>query len=933
MKVERFIGRWNVARSSIGVAAALAVGIALVVGGGCSSGADRSKDDEHLGATRSALGTVNWLSRGFDFGRTSANTFEGTLTQANVANNSFNFGKLFDLPVDDSVYAQVLYASAVRIGRSSVNVIYLATVNNSVYAFNADTGARVWSNEPVNLNNHFQPPTTGNLNAGAGCNDLSRDKQTNSARTGIVGTPVIDSGSSTLYVVTRILEGSGIVYRLWALDIATGNLKKNPGTLVNPGNANIAFNATYENQRPGLAFSQGVVYAGFAGNCDGGPYHGWLVAFDGTTLQQTGWFATTGAARAGDLGAAGGIWMGGEAPAFDSSGNIYVATGNGTMPPGGEYAESVVKLAPRTLAALDYFIPNDYAKFGNGATSGPNHDDEELGSAGPTFLPGRNRVVQIGKLGILYLLSPSGLGGASNGIQEFQATVSQPGQGTDGFHVFGGPVAWVSDNPTDPVQLYVWSQGDYLRAYRYRDSTGMFDTTPFATTQGFISSLGGNLSLSSNGVTSGTGILWGATGIQPQTLYALNPDNLSPLWSSNNYARDSLPAGSRFHPPSVANGKVYVGSFANAVSVYGLAAHAHVTALYANGEFVLYPDTHGQFQALTCATGLGCWSQQTVNTGISISPQFPITSFGDGTTGHFFFETFDGFALGEFDGRPPSSAAFTQLTNGVGYFATPQSHSSIWDGGNQHLFVVAEKGDGTLHELYKAGGTWFDHGIPQCSYSGVNGQPSYVTAYWDGVQHAIHACVNPQTGAQELWETYNSGQWFTQPIASSASGGSVPYGQFAGASNGGVEGILGIGPAGTNTLVYTSFSPVTRLWSSVPITVPSLSYNSTVVAYTDSAGFRYFFVGANGHVYSLASPGGQNTVTDLSSSPGQSSLASGVTNSVPWTSDLAGFFDGTNDHVFFVGADGFVHEFYGAASSPFSQWVEHLIGSGSALLP
>jgi outer membrane protein assembly factor BamB len=909
--------------------------LGLLTGGGCSHGIEGGENVDPLGSVQSALGTFNWLSNSFDNGRTSANTSETILTQANVTATAFNnyFGKLFEIPVDDTVYAQILYASAVPIGGSSVNVIYVATVNNTVYAFNADTGAPVWSS-PANLNNGFRAATTGDL-SGSGCTDLSQFKNSLTANAGILGTPVIDPASSTLYAVARIKESSGVVYRLYAIDITTGALRK-PGQLINPSNSNVTFSAAFENQRPGLAFSQGTVYVGFAGNCDIGPYHGWLVAYNGSTLAQTGAFAVTGNARAGDPGSAGGIWMGGQAPAIDSSGNVYVATGNGTMPPNGEYSESVVKLASRTLSVVDYFNPTNYATF--------DAEDEELGSAGPTLLPGRNRIVQLDKPGILYLVNPSSLGHTSNALEQFQATVNNDSScGTDGFHVFSGPAAWVSGTGTDPLNLYVWGQCDYLRAYRYRDSTGQFDQTPFATSQNILPTppRGGMMTISSNGTTAGSGILWATTGEGTDTLYALNPATLQMLWSSNNSARDAFLFGSRYHPPMVANGKVYVGTYSHSISAFGLRANAHVTGYFDQHgtEAVLYPDVSQGASSLTCGPG-GCWVQGTADANGNTAPVFPVTSFSDGsgsgTNGHYFFEEAGGFGtlagIEEFNGAPPSSANITNVTNGSGYSAIPQSHSSFWDGSVQHIFVAAGNGDGTLHEIYQTP-QLFDHAIPKCPYTEFAASPRYVTAYWDGsVQHVIFDCINDQSPyAHELWETYNNGQWFTHAIASTANGGSAPYGQFAGGASGGKQGILGVGVAGTNKLVYTSFSG--GVWSSVSISAPSLSHNSTVAVYPDSTGIRYFFVGANGHIYSLASPGSQNTITDLSVHPGQSSFATGTTNGIPWISDLAGFFDGTNDHVFFIGADGFVHEFYGRATDPFTSWFEHSIGTTKAFLP
>jgi len=908
MKRERANRRWGAAGACIGASAVLAMGL----------------------VARPAF-AVNWPARSFDNGRTAANTSETTLTQANVDWHQNVFGKLFDLPVDDSVYAQPLYIQGVTIGGSSVNVVYAATVNNTVYAYNADTGAFIWSKS---LNNGFRAPTTAEISAG--CTDLAWGKS-GTANTGIIGTPVIDTSSSTLFVSVRTKETSGIVYRIYGLDITSGAVKKGP-TVINPGTSSFTFNAQYENQRPGLALSGGVVYVGFAANCDqlppGGTYRGWLVGYDSTTLVQTGWFASTGAAHTGDTGVQGGIWMGGNAPSFDSSGNVYIATGNGsfTSAPPGDYGMSVVKLGPRTLGALDSFTPSNWSAL--------SANDVDLGSAGPSFLSGRsNRLIQIGKEGVLTLLSQSALGGLGGALQSFQATFSSGGGSVE---VLNGTVNWVSPSATDPLNLYVWAEEDSLRAYRYRDSTGRFDTSAFAV-QTSISAQGGVMSLSSNGSTSGTGILWAAApiGDTNRTLYALNAENLNMLWSSTGYARDSILRGARYNPPTIANGKVFVGTFSHVVSVFGLRGNAHVTGYFDHRttEAVFYT-TAGGIQALSCGPG-ACWVQQNVDSTGNNGTMYPMTSFSDGsgssTNGHLYYEGMGTFlsplGVGELNGSPPSTANSTNISEFAGYSSVPESHASFWDGSVQHVFLAAGNGDGTLHEVYNNGSV-FDQALPKCPYTEFGSSPRYVAAYWDGtVEHVIFDCINDVSPfPHELWETYfASGTWFTHAIASTANNGAAPSGQFAGGAFGGVQGILGIGPAGSNTLTYTSFA--SGIWKSVSIAAPSVSYNSTVVVYPDSAGLRFFFVGANGHVYSLSSPGVNNTFVDLKTSPGQSSLASGVTNSVPWTSDLAGFFDGTNDHVFFIGADGFVHEFYGNATSAFSSWFEHAIGTGSASLP
>src|ERR1017187_2947324 len=235
-----------------------------------------------------AFTPANVLTRNYDNLRTNTNLSESILTQSNVASDYF--GKLaLQFQVDDQVYAQVLYASAVNIGNggSPVNVAYVATANNTVYAFNADTGSLVWS---MSLNNGGRPPKGSE--GGGGCGDFSFFPG-GSSDVGIIGTPVIDSSTNTLYVVAHTLESGNQVYRLWALDSTGGGSTKGKSKgnmVISPGTG---FSAAFQNQRPGLALSPNPtggasVYVGFAGYCDNAPYHGWLVAYDGTTLKQTG---------------------------------------------------------------------------------------------------------------------------------------------------------------------------------------------------------------------------------------------------------------------------------------------------------------------------------------------------------------------------------------------------------------------------------------------------------------------------------------------------------------------------------------------------------------------------------------------------------------------------------------------------------------------
>ena len=262
------------------------------------------------------------LTRGYNNQRTAVNLNEKKLKPSNV--NSSKFGKLFMLPVDDQIYAGLLYASDLRIAGHKHNVLFAATVNNSVYAFDADRfGGPLWHR---NFNGDGRP--TRNTEVGQAChtyNDFI-------GNIGIIGTPVIGP-DKTMYFVTRTLEGNATVQRLHAIDITTGNDRPNSpqviqatvaGTGDDTNGSIVAFNPVTENQRPALALSDGTVYIGWASFCDTRPYHGWLLSYDASTLKQVGVF------NASPNGNMAGIWMSGAGPALDQSGNLYFSTGNGT---------------------------------------------------------------------------------------------------------------------------------------------------------------------------------------------------------------------------------------------------------------------------------------------------------------------------------------------------------------------------------------------------------------------------------------------------------------------------------------------------------------------------------------------------------------------------------------------------------------------------
>ncbi|HEY2012148.1 MAG TPA: hypothetical protein VGH38_01550, partial [Bryobacteraceae bacterium] len=516
-------------------------------------------------------GQANVWTHHYDNARTGAQLSESQLNTSNV--NGSSFGKLFTLPVDGSVYAQPLYLSGVSIPASGThNVLYVATMNDSVYAFDADSNAG--SNAAPLWFVNFTNPAAGITTVPSG--DVQPTDPNISGPVGILSTPVIDQSTGTIFVLARTKENGAYVQRLHALSVATGLEKFGgpalirgsvPGTAPDAIHGVLTFDPKVQNQRASLALANGNVYIAWASHNDAAAYHGWVMAYSATTLQQTAiWVVTPG-------NAAGGIWQGGQAPSIDASGNVYYVAGNGSWDGVNNLSESILRLRP-DLTLSDWFTPDNYNML--------NDYDYDLGSCGLLLVPGTNLILGSGKQGVLYLVNTGNMGhmlpGNSQIVQSFLATAG---------HIHGAPIYWVS--PTRGPLVYVWSEYDYLRAFHFNGTT--LDTVPvmqssFTVPDGMP---GAFLSISSNGSVPGSGILWASTplasdaenAVVPGIVRAFDASDLSRvLWSSeSNPARDSLGNFAKFVPPVVVNGKLYMATFSDAVAVYGL--------LPANADFVV----------------------------------------------------------------------------------------------------------------------------------------------------------------------------------------------------------------------------------------------------------------------------------------------------------------------------------------------------------
>ena len=515
---------------------------------------------------------VNVLTANYDNSRGNANLGEFVLNKANV--NSKQFGKLYALPVDGQVYAQPLYVLGVNMATGPRDVLYVATMHNSVYAFDANASSAappLWTrNFGPSVNPHnFDVPTLP-------YHDILNE-------IGILGTPVIDPSTSTLYVVHYLASDSSgdlpTAYYLHALDLATGQEKfggpvKIQATVTGSGwgglditvNNQLAFDADQHLQRPGLLLMDGNLYLGFGSHGDIGPWHGWIIEYNAATLQQVSVFNST-AQNAGGAS----FWQAGKGLAADAAGNIYCSTGNGTWDGEKTWGQSVLRLSTSGgLSVADFFTPAEYMPL--------NLNDTDMGATGPVLVPGTNLLMAIGKEGVLFLLDQTNLGHQaplnSQIVQSFQAgdqalTLTQQ----EGSFLIFNTAIW--DNYGGTI-LYLWPQAQPLTAYRMKN--GMFDTTPFSSNATPHNSLPfSGMAVSANGSLSSSGILW-ITALDsyplpaPGTLYAFDALDLSvELWDSDSQGtRDTLGSFSKFANPTVANGKVFVPTASGQIVVYGL---------------------------------------------------------------------------------------------------------------------------------------------------------------------------------------------------------------------------------------------------------------------------------------------------------------------------------------------------------------------------
>ena len=542
-----------------------------------------------------------------DLARDGINVREFALTAKSVT--TATFGKLFSCAVDGAVYAQPLWVRGLSISGGIHNVIFVATQHDSAYAFDADSNPCV---------TYWHAHLLDTLHGGTSnekpvaWNDVGQCFGDIYPEVGVTGTPVIDSVTKTIYLVSASeknptssghCSGSSATFyhRLHALDLATGSEKFNapvtiaasvPGTGDGSSGGMVSFNSQLHHQRSGLVEAGGKIYVVFAAHEDATPYHGWVIGYRALDVQQQ--IAVFNTTPNGVNGADGGIWGGGGAPAVDGGGDIYVTTGNGVFdesppPPNSDYGDSILRLHSINgstlngvnLSVAGWFTPYDELNLAQ--------IDGDLGSGAAILLPDqtsgngpKHLLAQTGKEGVVYLIDRDNMG-QFNPVNNDQIWQSFSGAANG---LWGTPALWRNN-------LYVGGQGDSLKQFTFDPSTEMFNapaaslsahvfrypgTTPSVSSRGSIQGIVWAIDSSLYGYASPNAgvncyvvpVPSACTGAA--ILHAYNATNLAvEYWNSGMAANNRDRAGNavKFVPPTVANGKVYVGTRTR-LDVYGL---------------------------------------------------------------------------------------------------------------------------------------------------------------------------------------------------------------------------------------------------------------------------------------------------------------------------------------------------------------------------
>ena len=357
----------------------------------------------------------------------------------------------------------------------------------------------------------------------------------------------------------------------------------------------IAFDPKFQLNRPGLLLHDNVLYICFGSHCDEGVFHGWMFAYDATTLAKIDVFITTPNTKGDDDGEAG-IWQSGQGPSVDDESNVYFATGDGGNNKSTDFGNSVVKakLESGKINVKDWFTPQNEQLL--------KAKDVDLGSVGPVLVPDSHLLLAAGKEGRLYLIDRNDMGrGVKTSLHSFQVT--------NGFlpkdkprifwNLHGSPVVWKRKRPGGggfDILVFVCGEEDHLKVYQLIPSgtaTGWkFESdNPISTSPESapypdfpvgkfndpnrdprdIYMPAGILALSADGDKAESGIIWVSMPLARNAnreivkgilrAYAAS-DVSTELWDSERNPTDGVGMFAKFCPPTVADGKVFISAFA-----------------------------------------------------------------------------------------------------------------------------------------------------------------------------------------------------------------------------------------------------------------------------------------------------------------------------------------------------------------------------------
>jgi outer membrane protein assembly factor BamB len=482
--------------------------------------------------------------------RPGAVTTEPILTPANIL---AGFGKRATLALDGKVYTQVLYVPSLRIRGKTRNVIFAGSANNTMYAWDADSYTQLWATN------------TGDAACSTSCAGFNWGLNYNQP-VGIFSTPAIDVANHWIFFTTY---NNVPIWQLYKMNLFTGAVISHVALTARVLSSSasdavagtLTFNPAHATQRAGLTLANGNVYAMFSSTRDVSPWHGWIMAHSEADLSAVASFCTN---RNHD---GGGIWMSGSGASTDSSGNLYVVTGNGSPNDTSydgvtEFSMSILKLSS-SLTLLDWFTPSDYAT--------QNANDTDLGSSHPMLIPnpaspGNYLIVTGGKDYKVYSVQSQCMGhlggkvGGCPGAQVFQTGIDS-----------GQHLGIYCNAHMNGISYFSTTAG-FLYAFQLLN-TGLYNTRP--VTGGTTAFPGAMITGSTHGaynpiiwaLTADTSALTGpATG----KLRALNASTLSEIWNSGTSPVDSIGHIAKFISPTVANGKIYVPTHDGTVVVFSV---------------------------------------------------------------------------------------------------------------------------------------------------------------------------------------------------------------------------------------------------------------------------------------------------------------------------------------------------------------------------